>query len=352
MDDLKEFLRFFREYLITKLVYFGKSFENIKDYLVAILIIKRGKYSSSFLNISFFLIVVSVFIGGPIIAENSPFNNLSQTEDYQEIVLSYNPYEGNLSTVISVKTRYEIEDYIVRGGDTLELIAKRFNVSIETIKWANNLKIDTIKPGQILKIPPVSGVAHKVTPGETVYSIAKKYGVNAQNIVNYIWNDFVDQETFALRSGQILFVPGGTIKPLGASSSGSQVAPQVFAGAKGSSNFIWPTSGIITQHPVGYHMALDIANSSGTVVVAADSGTVIYAGCVGWGYGCHIIIDHGNGYQTLYAHLSKYNVEVGNAINQGIQIGLMGSTGRSTGSHLHFEIRSGGQLLNPLSFLK
>ncbi len=351
MEDLKLFLSFFKVYIISRLLIFGKNFEQLKDYLVALLIVKRGKYSSSFLNISFFLIVVSVFVGGPIIAENSPFSNISQTENYQESVLSYNPYEGNISTVVSAKTRYEIENYTVRGGDTLDSIAKKFNVSINTIKWANDLKNDTIKPGQILKIPPITGVVHKVVAGDTVYSIAKKYGVNAQNIVNYIWNEFVDQETFALRPGQILFVPDGVIKPP-AQPAAPKIIPQVLAGSRGSSNFIWPTSGVITQYAVSYHMALDIANNVGTSIIAADSGVVSYAGCLGWGYGCHVIIDHGNGYQTLYAHLSRYDVDAGVSVNQGSQIGLMGSTGRSTGPHLHFEIRSSSQLLNPLNFLR
>ncbi len=99
-------------------------------------------------------------------------------------------------------------------------------------------------------------------------------------------------------------------------------------------------------------MALDIANPSSPAILAADAGTVSYAGCVRYGYGCYIVIDHGNGYQTLYAHLSSIGVAPGQGVSKGQQIGVMGSTGRSTGTHLHFEIRSAGQLLNPLSFLR
>jgi murein DD-endopeptidase MepM/ murein hydrolase activator NlpD len=99
-------------------------------------------------------------------------------------------------------------------------------------------------------------------------------------------------------------------------------------------------------------MALDIANPGAPPILAADSGTVSYAGCLSWGYGCYVIIDHGNGYQTLYAHLSRYSVSSGQSVSQGQTIGIMGSTGRSTGVHLHFEIRREGQLLNPLNFLK
>lgn len=99
-------------------------------------------------------------------------------------------------------------------------------------------------------------------------------------------------------------------------------------------------------------MALDIANGSSPPVIAADAGTVIFSGCFSWGYGCHIIIDHNNGYRSLYGHLSRRDVEQGNIVSQGQQIGQMGSTGRSTGTHLHFEIRQGSTLLNPQNFLK
>lgn len=355
MQDLRLFLLFGKQYFISRLIFLGQHFEKAKDLIVALLLVKRGKYSTSFLNSSFLMLVVATLVGGPIIAENNPFfSSFEQaTGNYQASMVSYNPYESQLGTVISAKPRDKIENYTVRGGDTLELIAKRFDVSVETIKWANNLKNDTIKPGQILKIPPMTGIVHKVAAGETVYSIAKKYRVPAQNIVNYIWNDFADLDTFALTPGQILFVPEGVMP------EAAPVAPkfyaQIQAGVKGTFNFIWPTSGNITQYPVWYHMALDIANPAAPAILAADSGTVIYAGCVRYGYGCHIIIDHGNGYQTLYAHLSEIYVstEAGkNGVTQGQPIGKMGSTGRSTGTHLHFEIRSGGQLLNPLSFLK
>lgn len=347
MSEIGEFIIFLRVYFLSRLISAGRLFESIKDIIVAFLIVKRGKYSSSFLNTSFLMIVAAAVVGGPIIAENTPFlQSLNQNSD-QAVVVSYNPYEGSLGTVYSVKP--EIINYRVVGGDSLASIAKKFNLTVNSIKWSNNLKNDLIKPGQQLQIPPFDGVIHKVETGDTVYSIAKKYNVTAQNIANFPLNDFADSDTFALSSGQILFVPGGEIifKPVQ-----TQFIATIQAGARGSSNFIWPTSGGITQYPVVYHMALDIANPSQPPVLAADSGTVIYSGCLNWGYGCHVIIDHGNGYQSLYGHLSSYIPDAGTAVSQGQQIGVMGSTGRSTGTHLHFEIRSGGALLNPLSFLK
>ena len=353
MQDLKLFLVFLKDYFKSRFFNFGHGFEKIKDLIVAFLITKRGKYSQSFLNTSFFLLVASALIGGPIIAENNPFNSGIEIDGsrYQAEEVSYNPYEGSLRTVISVKPRDSIVNYSVVGDDTLASIAKKFNISVDTIKWTNNLKTDTIKPGQSLKIPPVTGVVHKVVSGETIYTIAKKYSTDAQKIVNFPFNDFTDLDSFGLTAGQTLYVPDGVIEEEQPRVSQRFLA-QIQAGVRGSSNFIWPTSGMITQYPVWYHMALDIANSSGPAVIAADSGTVIFVGCVRYGYGCHVIIDHNNGYQTLYGHLSSYSVEAGDSVSQGNQIGVMGSTGMSTGTHLHFEVRSGGILLNPLNFLK
>jgi len=353
MQDLQEFFDFVKEYIKSRFVNFGQRFESAKDVIVALLIAKRGKYSSSFLNTSFLLLVVTAVVGGPIIAENNPFipsleENLAKAG--QAALVAYNPYESSLSTVFSVKPRDKIEDYTVKGGDTIASIARQFDISIDTVKWANNLKSDIIKPGQVLKIPPVTGVVHKVVSGDNIYTISKKYKTEAQNIINFPFNDFADLDNFTLTPGQILYVPDGVIEEV-------KFVPQKFiaqiqAGVKGSSNFIWPTSGIITQNPVWYHMALDIANPSMPAVLASDTGTVIYADCIRYNYGCHIIIDHGNGYQTLYGHLSALDVSAGQVVNQSQRIGVMGSTGRSSGTHLHFEVRSGGNLLNPLNFLR
>ncbi|MCX7997170.1 MAG: peptidoglycan DD-metalloendopeptidase family protein [Patescibacteria group bacterium] len=358
MKDIGEFSSFLRSYLTSRVIYFGKNFEQLKDIIVAFLIVKRGKYSNSFLNSSFFLLIVAVLIGGPIIAENNPFAINEEDQAYQATVIAYSPDQFALGTVLSDKPRDKVEDYTVKGGDTLESIAKKFDISVDTIRWANTegIKNDVIKPGQTIKIPPVTGVVHKVASGDNIYTIAKKYSVDPQAIVNFPFNDFADLDTFQLTPGQNLFVPGGVIeqaKPVNRGSFETRATmAQIQGGAKGTSNFIWPTSGLITQYPVWYHMALDIASNSLPPIQAADSGTVSYTGCIAWGYGCHIIIDHGNGYQSLYAHLSTISVSAGQSVSQGEQIGIMGSTGRSTGPHLHFEIRSGGGLLNPLNFLQ
>lgn len=350
--DLKDFLLFLKDYFKKRLLTFAVNFEKLKDLLVAILVVKRGKYSQSFLNTSFLFIIMTAIIGGPAIAENNPFTNTLDEADAAtpESVITYNPYENNIGTVISAKPRDKIVDYRVKAGDTLASIAKEFDISVDTIKWANDLKTDTITTDQTLKIPPVTGVVHKVMSGDNIYTIAKKYKTDAQNIVNFPFNDFEDLDTFILRAGQTLYVPEGVIEE--EKPRVLKFFAQIQAGVKGTSNFIWPTSGSITQYPVWYHMALDIANPSAPAILAADSGTVVYTDCIRYGYGCHTVIDHGNGYKTLYGHMSAFSVSAGQAVSQGQRIGTMGSTGRSTGTHLHFEIREGDRLLNPLSFLK
>jgi murein DD-endopeptidase MepM/ murein hydrolase activator NlpD len=202
--------------------------------------------------------------------------------------------------------------------------------------------------GQEIKIPPITGVVHKVREGETVYSIAKKYKTDAQKIVNFPFNDFTDLDTFALAVGQNLIVPDGVVSyapPIAASFK-----PPISAG--GSGQFQWPTSGIITQYPIWYHNALDIANHSAPAIVAAGDGVVSLVQYLKYGYGQHVMIDHGEGTSTLYGHMSEIFVRQGEKVSRGQVIGRMGSTGRSTGTHLHFEVRKGGVTVNPLPFLK
>jgi len=355
LQDISGWLNFSVSYATQKLELFAQRFESSKGVLVSFLLHKRGRYSRSFLNVSVFVIVGAGFIVAPIIKESHPIVGGTGFDDYESpsAVLSSLSYDQiSTSTQISEKPRDRVIDYEVRQGDTVSSVAEQFGVSEDTIKWANNLtaKNPVLKIGNILKVPPVTGVVHSVKKGETVYSIAKKYQAEAQNIVNFPFNEYTDLETFALDTGQTLIVPDGVIE--GAKPVIRQVPAQPEIIARGDGQFLWPTTGRITQSYVWYHKALDIANKSAPGVAAADSGTVTYAGCLKWGYGCHVIVDHGNGFQTLYAHLSSYYVDVGEGVGRGEAIGQMGSTGRSTGTHLHFEIRRSGALLNPLSFLQ
>ncbi len=264
--------------------------------------------------------------------------------------------EGDLYTpqTVSSPLRGEIVSYVVRQGETVSSIAKKFGVSMDTIIWANNINAaKKIKAGQRLKIPPVTGIVHKVRRGETVYSVAKKYQVNPQEIVDFPFNTFVNDENFSLAVGQSLIVPNG-VMPQARPSQSTYYASRVpiQSGVKGTGSFAWPTSGVISQGYHWYHKALDIANRSAPLVKAADGGQVTMVIRSRFGYGRHVVVDHGNGYKTLYAHMSKIYVKAGDKVSRGSSLGQMGSTGRSTGTHLHFEIIKNGVKLNPIRFFK
>jgi murein DD-endopeptidase MepM/ murein hydrolase activator NlpD len=353
LNEVKEWLRFLYFYSHKRTLIGATHFEKGKDTLVDLLLVKRGRYSKHFLNISFLFLLTGAILGGPVIAEYYPTvkQNTAQDEDPYSLT-GISEEDLVTTTLVSDKPRFEIIDYEVVKGDTLAQIADKFGISVDTIKWANSLKTEKLLPGQTLRIPPVTGIVHKVAPGDTIYSLAKKYKSDSQKIVNFPANDFADLDTFALNVGQMLFIPDG-VMPQAAPVYIAQQVPQFIAGAGGK--FMWPAQGLITQYPVSYHMAVDIANNTAPPIGAGDSGTVVYAGCVRYGYGCHVIINHADGFQTLYGHLSAIYVsteEGKNKVGRGQVIGKMGSTGRSSGIHLHFEIRKNGVRLNPLSFLK
>ncbi|HCM37061.1 MAG: Peptidase M23 family protein [Candidatus Gottesmanbacteria bacterium GW2011_GWB1_43_11] len=350
--DFLQFLRAVSLYTRRRLREFWTWFEAKKDTIVSFLVTKRGTYQRPFLHTSFFMLVGVGMVGLPIIANNYPSVSAEQLNNFTppSAVLSSFDDQGTL-TQVSEKPRDSVIAYKIEKGDVLSKIAEKFGVSIDSIKWLNpQLTDDDLTVGDSLQIPPVSGVVIKVQKGETIYSIAKKYKTDAQKILNWPFNDFVDLDTFALMAGQSLVVPDG-IMP----EAQPQYSPQAIAQVGkivGNGQFIWPTVGIITQYPVSYHMALDIANSGLPAINAADGGKVVLVEFGRYGYGHHVIIDHGNGYQSLYGHMSDIYVKVGQAISKGQTIGKMGSTGRSSGPHLHFEIRQSGVLLNPLNFLK
>jgi len=329
-------------------------FEEGKSWLAARLYQQRGRWARPFIHSGMVLLVVGGITLGPTLIEEN-FSNPWKEQVAPSSVLSAATTEDlETSTLVSAKPRSEVIEYTVRPGDTVSTIAEKFGVSVDTIRWENDLKsVKDIKPDQVLRILPVSGIRHKVKHGDTIYSIAKKYQVDPQVIVDWPYNSFANDETFALAVGQDLIIPEG-IKP---KETPTVPRPTYYAqipgAGAGTGQFVWPTSGRISQGFTWYHKAIDIANKDAPDILAADGGTVILAG---WqtptAYGNHIIIDHGNGFVTLYAHMSQLYVGVGQKVARGQAIGKMGSTGRSTGVHLHFEIRSGGIAQNPLNFLK
>ncbi len=265
--------------------------------------------------------------------------------------------------------RIGLTDYAVHtvvAGETLSAIAEKYGLSADTIKWENNLSnANAIRIGQSLLVPPVNGIGYSVKRGDTLGSIAKKYNIKAESIVAQ--NNLASE---SIRQGQSLFLPGA--KPLAPppviaqaprnatvtrdtrSVPAVSAAPSSAAPVAGRS-FIYPTTGNITQGYRAGHYALDIANRGRPPVWSAAGGTVSTASSGTWagGYGNHVIIDHGNGLRTLYAHLGSVNVAPGQWVNQGDVIGMMGNTGRvygATGIHLHWEVHLNGVRQNPRNY--
>ena len=351
-QDLLSFLVSLFNYFKNKILSSFHWVEKIKSSLAAGLYQQRGRLVRPFVHSGMaFLIIGGITLGPILIAEN--LSNPWREESPSATVLTAAMAETGTSTLVSQKPRAETIEYKVEPGDTISTIAEKFGVSVDTIIWENNLKsVKDIKPGQTLKVLPVSGVLYKVKPGETIYSIAKKHQVDPQGIVDWPYNSFANDETFALAVGQLLMIPDG-IKPKETPLAPKRLFATIPGAGLGTGQFAWPTSGGISQGFSWYHKAIDISNKGTPEILAADGGTVIIAGWpTPWAYGNHIIIDHGNGQQTLYAHLSQIYVSVGQKVARGQTIGKMGSTGRSTGPHLHFEIRINSAAQNPLNYLK
>lgn len=348
------FLRFVYGYTRKRLMQAFKKFEFFKGILVERLYQKRGKYVRPFMHSGMMMLMfVGISLGPLVIDQFSPELRGVHGEDGYNMLVQETGVETE--TLLSEKPRAEILEYTVQEGDTLGGVADKFGVSLETVLWANSLESKSkIKPGEKIKVPPVTGVAHKVKRGETIYSIAKKYDVEAQSIINWPFNSYANDETFALAVGQIVMVPEGVMPKAVISTSRQYGRLTPDAGSVAATGvFVWPTAGRLTQYPAWYHMAIDIANKAAPDVLAADAGKIVVAGRPdGYGYGMRVVIDHGNGFQTLYAHLSGVYVNSGQTVTRGAAIGKMGSTGRSTGIHLHFEVLKNGVLVNPLNYLK
>lgn len=257
--------------------------------------------------------------------------------------------------------RTEIVTHTVEPGDTIGAIAEQYNVSVVTILWANNLTTRSyIRPGDTLKILPTSGVLHTVKRGDTVSSLAKTYDAEAERIIAF---NKLQKDGSDIIIGESLVIPGGEkptprrtyTAPVAVSTPLRDVAaPPPSIAAPAGSGYIWPTSvRTITQYYGWRHTGLDIAGPTGSPLYAARGGTVIKSQC-GWngGYGCMVILDHGGGITTLYAHASQLYVSVGDIVTQGQTLAAMGSTGRSTGPHIHFEIRINNRHTNPLQYIR
>lgn len=297
----------------------------------------------------------------------------------------------DIDTDIPTRPRTEIVDYEVQEGDSIIGIAEKFGLNPETIMWGNKHVLNDdphlLRPGQVLKISPVNGVLRQVYEGDTLENYAQWYKADVDDILFWPGNN-LDPDNPVLTLEEWIIIPGGerefvqfvpiaNLSAGAAASSGTSsgssgstgVAEQqglwpadagpgacsggYSGGAGGSGSFIYPTSAhfISGNNYSSFHPALDLAAAIGDPIYASDNGVVIFAGWSNWGYGYMVVIDHRNGWQTLYAHLSQWNVQCGQSVYQGNVIGLGGNTGNSTGPHLHFEMNYNGVRLNPWNYL-
>jgi len=355
-SDFSKFCKFLFSYLRKKVITASVVFESYKNSLVKLFTIKRGRYNRPFMHVAAMGVLGIGVIVSPFLADTYPLfegqeNNLqiSSPSSKESIIVSSDVFQ----TIKSSRPRDKILDYTVERGDTLSTIAEKFDISTETLRWANDLPNDNITVGDSLRILPVTGIAYKVAKGDSVYSIAEKLDSDPQKIVDFPFNDFANPETFSLVEGQILIVPDG-IKPAEQATFKRQVyiaqGPVSISGL----GFTWPAHGIVSQFATWYHMAIDIATDYGAPVVAAHNGTVSGVNVGVWdsGYGTSVRVGNGD-VETLYAHLSGVSVSVGQQVNAGSTVlGWIGMTGRTTGPHVHFEVRKGGVLVNPLPYLQ
>jgi len=274
-----------------------------------------------------------------------------------------------LITNIPERPRYESVIYRVSRGDAMLSIADDYKLKSETILYVNTQLEDNphnLKPGMELTIPPVDGVYYEWKDGDTFESVAKEFYAEPNDIITFPGNN-VDLTDPKIKPGTTVMVPGGSrdlrqweqdlvTTGRGANTgTGGANATNACGGGSVASGFGWPAD----SHNIsgnGYgpgHLGIDIQANEGDPVYAAGSGVVTMAqGGWNYGYGNVVQIDHGNGYVTVYAHLSYYNVGLCSSVGQGAVIGAAGNTGNSFGAHLHFEVRIGGANVNPYSIVQ
>ena len=288
------------------------------------------------------------------------------------------PRLAQAHTTIPSRPRQDVVKYTVEDGDTVFGISEKFGLKPQTVLWGNYYVLlddpHALKAGQVLNILPVDGTYHEWQEGEGLNGVASYYGVKPEDIIDYPTNN-LDPVTIGdftapnIKPGTWLIVPGGERQfvswsaPLGVTREnaayarvlGAGACDPVNGGAVGFGTFVWPAnkhylSGF-DYSPESNHWGLDIAGNGGEGAYATDAGVIVYAGWNDYGYGNMVMVDHGNGFQSLYAHLSEIYVGCGQSVGQGDAIGAIGSTGRSSGAHLHFEIMTATVKINPWDVL-
>jgi LysM repeat protein len=298
----------------------------------------------------------------------------SPTEERLSATPEYRPgadpsaLERRLSvhTIIPDRPNLQATTYVVESGDSVFGISQKFNIKPETLLWANydqlNDNPDMLALGMELIVPPTDGVYHKWREGDTVAAVAREFETTVDQVVSWSGNDF-DLSNPVKEPGEYVMVVGGKrefrswiipVIPRGKagvlkSVYGAGACEGSYTGAFGTGGFVWPAANHKLSGNDFYpgHLGLDIAAGEGAAIYAADSGVVVFAGWANGGYGNMVMIDHGNGYQTLYAHMSSVRVRCGQSVTQGNSIGASGNTGNSFGAHLHFEVRYLGGFINP-----
>lgn len=331
-------------------------------------------------SVNLFLASNSATIGEPTLTPTSAFPDtpgISLPEVSSGIARSYLgiPRRAMVITTIPSRTRTDIITYTVQTGDTLFSIAEHFKIQPSTLLWGNFDTLEDnphlLKPGQVLNVLPVDGTYYEWKEGDTIESVASFFKTKQENILEFTGNGIdltaINHPNSGIEPGLWVIVPGGkrAIKdwgppaisrtnPASARTYGPGYCGEVYEGAIGTQSFIWPT---VDRGISGYtydpsvHPGIDIEGQIGNAVFAADSGVVVYAGWSSYGYGYLIVIDHGFGWQTAYGHLSAVGVSCGQSVFRGGLIGAVGSTGNSTGAHLHFEMIYNGVKVNPLDYL-
>jgi murein DD-endopeptidase MepM/ murein hydrolase activator NlpD len=283
-------------------------------------------------------------------------------------VLSLPAIERNLTlkTIVPERPRYAVSRHTVSRGDSVFAIAKESSIKPDTLLWANydvlNDSPDSIRPGQELNIPPTDGILYQWKDADTLEKVATEYKAKVEDILNWPGNN-VDLTSPKFTTGQLVMIPGGSREykqwliptiARGKSGTASVAGLSCGGGPVGNGAFIFPTANrfVSGNDYYGGHLAIDLAAGEGAPVYAADAGVVTRADS-GYnnGYGNVVMIDHGNGFVTLYAHLSQINVSVCQGVGTGTVIGAAGNTGNSFGAHLHFEVRQNGGFINPWNVL-
>jgi len=280
-----------------------------------------------------------------------------------------------MHSIIPPRPKVEVITYTVQSGDSIFSIADEFGIRPETVLWGNHeTLVDNphfIKTNLDLNILPVDGTYYQWSEGDNIGAVAGFFGVEVEDIVEYPGNRFdlteVESGSLSLEPGTWLIVPGGhrdivdwgppaisRDNPASASFYGPGHCGSILSGAVGTGTFVWPTterflSGYTYNPPL--HPAIDIGGAEGNPIYAVDSGVVVYAGWSNFGYGYLVVIDHGTGWQSAYAHLSGVGVICGQSVFQSATIGALGTTGKSTGPHLHFELMFYGAKVNPLGVI-